>query len=289
MTNSKSDHAKPVKTLTARQEMIESIKTVVYALAIAFVIRTVLFQPYTIPSASEQPNLYEGDYIIVSKWSYGYSRHSILFSPPLFSGRIFFQPPKRGDIVVFKLPHDGKTDYIKRLIGLPGDRIQLRHGQLYINDKALAEHVERTIETSDRGDGFGGMRHETATVQTETNPEGRQYLTQVHGPEEQAGNTAVYVVPSRCYFMMGDNRNNSADSRFDPDLMPEDPKLGGCGWDSRVDEAFTQGGSGVGFVPEENLVGKARIIMLSWNEGAALFKPWTWLDLRWDRFFHGLK
>ena len=291
MTNSKSDRVKPAKTLTAKQEIVETVKTVIYALAIAFVIRTVLFQPYTIPSESEQPNLYEGDYIIVSKWSYGYSRHSILFSPPLFKGRIFFQPPKRGDVVVFKLPHDGKTDYIKRLIGMPGDKIQMRHGQLYINDKAAAEHVERVIDTHDRGDEYGNFRQETATVQTETNPEGRRYLTQVHspGPLEQAGDTGVYTVPAHCYFMMGDNRNNSLDSRFDPVLPPEDVDQGGCGWDSRVDTFLSQSQPGVGFVPEENLVGRARIIMLSWNEGASLFKPWTWLDLRWDRFFHGLK
>ena len=284
----KTARAKPAKTLTARQEVIETVKTVVYALLIALVIRTVLFQPYTIPSASEQPNLYQGDYIIVSKWSYGYSRHSILLSPPLFSGRLFFTPPTRGDIIVFKLPRDGTTDYIKRLVGMPGDRIQMRKGQLYINDKPVAERVDGGIVTHDRADAYGGARQETATLQTETNPEGRQYLTEVHGPNEPAATTGVYVVPQHCYFMMGDNRDNSADSRFDPGLAPEDTKLGGCGWDSRLD-APVNFETGVGFVPEENLVGKAQIIMLSWNEGASLFKPWTWLDLRWNRFLHGLK
>ena len=228
-SGAKTARAKPAKTMTARQEVIETVKTVVYALLIALVIRTVLFQPYTIPSASEEPNLYQGDYIIVSKWTYGYSRHSILFSPPLFSGRLFFTQPKRGDIIVFKLPRDGKTDYIKRLVGLPGDRVQVKKGVLYINDRPLAEHVDHTILTNDRG---GGVVEETAIIQTETNPEGRQYLTQVHGPDEPAANTAVYTVPDHCYFMMGDNRGNSLDSRFDPGLAPEDPKLGGCGWDS---------------------------------------------------------
>ena len=103
----------------ATEEVVEIVKTIFWALLIALVIRTVLFQPYTIPSASEEPNLYQGDYIVVSKWSYGYSRHSILFSPPLFKGRILFTPPKRGDVIVFKLPRDGNTDYIKRLVGLP--------------------------------------------------------------------------------------------------------------------------------------------------------------------------
>jgi len=266
----------------AVEETGEIIKTIFYALLIAFVIRTLLFQPYTIPSASEQPNLYQGDYIIVSKWSYGYSRHSILFSPPLFKDRVFFQPPTRGDTIVFKLPRDGHTDYIKRLIGLPGDRIQVRRGVLYVNDKPMREQAERVVTATDRG------RPEQVTLTRETNPEGRSYLTQVHGGDEPADNTGVYVVPPHCYFMMGDNRENSADSRFDPGLAPEDSRLGGCGWDSRLDGPLNYD-TGVGFVPEENLVGKAQIIILSWKENAALLKPWTWLDVRPDRFLRWIR
>jgi signal peptidase I len=270
------------KTSRAAKETFESVKTIIYALLIALVIRTLLFQPFTIPSASEEPNLYQGDYIIVTKWSYGYSRHSILGSPPLFKGRIFFTPPRRGDIIVFKLPRDGHTDYIKRLIGLPGDRIQVRQGQLYINGRATPEKAERSIATADRG------RPEQARIQRETNPEGRSYLIQVHGGDEPADNTGTYVVPPHCYFMMGDNRDNSADSRFDPGLSPEDPRLGGCGWDSRLDAQLNYN-IGVGFVPEDNLVGRARVVLLSWSEGASLFKPWTWVTcLRPSRFFHWL-
>lgn len=279
---SKSSAAKRDKSAGAVEEVGEIVKTIFWALLIAFVIRTLLFQPYTIPSASEEPNLYQGDYIIVSKWSYGYSRHSILFSPPLFSGRLLFSKPTRGDVVVFKLPRDGHTDYIKRLVGLPGDRMQVEKGVLYINGKALTQTPVKSIETNDHG------YPEQVMIRQETNPEGRSYLIQVHQGDTPADNTAVYVVPPHCYFMMGDNRENSADSRFDPGLSPEDPKLGGCGWNSEVD---TQIGDepGVGFVPEENLVGKAQIIMLSWKEDAALFKPWTWLDLRWNRFLHGIR
>jgi signal peptidase I len=276
----KADAAKAGKK--PADEAGEIVKTIFWALLIALVIRTVLFQPYTIPSASEEPNLYQGDYIIVSKWSYGYSRHSILFSPPLFKGRIFFNPPTRGDVIVFKLPRDGHTDYIKRLVGLPGDRVQVRQGVLNINGKALTQQPVKQIDTDDRG------RPEQATLMRETNPEGRTYLIQSHGGDEAADNTGVYVVPPHCYFMMGDNRENSADSRFDPGLPPEDAKLGGCGWDSRNDAALGYE-TGVGFVPEENLVGQARIVMLSWNEGASLFKPWTWLDLRWNRFLQWIK
>jgi signal peptidase I len=275
----------------AVRESWEIIKTVVYALLIALFIRTLFFQPYTIPSASEEPNLYRGDYIIVSKWSYGYSRHSILFSPPLFNGRIFFTPPKRGDVIVFKLPRDGNTDYIKRLVGLPGDRIQMRAGQLYINDKPLPERRVPVTDLDDHGP------DPTLSWVRETNPEGRQYLTQRLALNGTANNTGVYVVPPHCYFMMGDNRDNSADSRFDSGLAPDDPRLGGCGWDSRLDAAVG-GDVGVGFVPEENLVGKAQIIMLSWNTGvddadtskATLFKPWTWItELRPNRFLRVLK
>jgi len=282
---------------SAASETLEVIKTVVYALGIALVIRTLLFQPYTIPSGSEEPNLYRGDYIIVSKWSYGYSHHSILGSPPLFNGRLFFHAPTRGDIIVFKLPSDGHTDYIKRLIGLPGDRIQVRQGRVFINSKALPRRVEGVVKAVESRGPDADPVEIPATLIRETNPEGRQYLTQMLAEGGQADNTGVYVVPPHCYFMMGDNRDNSADSRFDSGLLPEDAKLGGCGWDSRLDAAVG-GGSGVGFVPEENLVGKAQIIMLSWNTGvdewhntgATIFKPWTWItDLRPSRFFKVLK
>jgi signal peptidase I len=272
------------------EEIVEIVKTVVYALAIALVIRTLLFQPYTIPSASEEPNLYRGDYIIVTKWSYGYSRHSLIFSPPIFKGRLFFTPPTRGDIIVFKLPRDGHTDYIKRLVGMPGDRIQMKNGTLWINDKPVGEKNLGTHIATDRG------APEQVLWTQETNPEGRSYIIQDHGRGYAADDTDVYVVPQHCYFMMGDNRDNSADSRFDPGVAPDDPKLGGCGWDVKHDAVLAD--KGVGFVPEENLVGKAQFIMLSWDTGADdtdhskayIFKPWTWFtDARTDRFFHWLK
>lgn len=231
-------------------------------------IRTLLFQPYTIPSATMEPTLHEGDYIVVSKNAYGYSRHSIIGSPPLFKGRVGFHAPARGDIVVFKLPRDGQTDYIKRLIGLPGDRIQLRHGRIYINGKAVPEHVEGVIKTRDRSDGLGNPSDETATVQTETTPEGRNYRIQVHGPDEPASNTAVYTVPARCYFLLGDNRDNSLDSRFGPGLDPKEPKLGGCGWDGRVDSNLPATQPGVGFVPEINLVGRLWLVVRGGPRGS---------------------
>jgi signal peptidase I len=244
-------------------EIVEIVKTVIYALAIALVLRVLLFQPFTIPSASMEPTLLEGDYIIVSKFAYGYSRHSIPFSPPLFQGRLFERSPERGDIVVFKLPRDGRTDYIKRLIGLPGDRIQVRGGQVYINGAALPREQlpPSTVETG--YDGYTFTREVERFL--ETLPNGRQFTTYDFGPDGEVDNTGVYVVPEGHYFFMGDNRDNSLDSRV-PSAV------------------------GVGFVPAENLVGRADIILLSWDRDASLFKPWTWVaDARPSRFFNLLK
>jgi signal peptidase I len=244
----------------AVKELIEIVKTVGYALLIALVLRVLLFQPFTIPSASMVPTLLEGDYIIVSKFSYGYSRHSIPFSPPLFSGRILGGKPQRGDIVVFKLPRDGHTDYIKRLIGLPGDRVQVKQGVVFINGKEIPRTpVERVVEESDYGFSRESERYR------ETMDNGRTYMTGDYGPDGEVDNTDVYIVPEGNYFFMGDNRDNSLDSRFPTAI-------------------------GVGMVPAENLVGKAQIILLSWNKNATLFKPWTWvLDARPSRFFKLLK
>jgi signal peptidase I len=248
------------KPQSALGELVEIGKTVVYALLIALVIRVLLFQPFTIPSASMEPTLLQGDYIIVSKFSYGYSRHSMPFSPPLFHGRVFDRTPHRGDVVVFKLPRDGHTDYIKRLIGLPGDRIQLRGGVVYLNGKPLPrQELQPSTEVSPFG-----FTHQVQRF-LETLPSGKSYVTNDFGPGGDVDDTPVYVVPPKHYFMMGDNRDNSQDSRYPEEI-------------------------GVGYVPEENLVGKAQIILLSWNDKASVFKPWTWvLDARPSRFFRILK
>ncbi|ACG78282.1 signal peptidase I [Phenylobacterium zucineum HLK1] len=239
----------------AANEFVEIVKTVVYALLIALVLRVVFFQPFTIPSASMEPNLYEGDYIIVSKWSYGYSKHSIPFSPPLFEGRIFGGSPERGDVVVFKLPSDNRTDYVKRVIGLPGDRVQMKDGLLYVNG-ALVERQPLPPARTD----MGGFVREVAQYRETVN--GASFATQDFGTDGDLDDTEQFVVPEGHYFMLGDNRDNSMDSRVPP------------------------GAGGVGFVPAENLVGKAQIVLLSWEPEASVFKPWTWvLDARPSRFF----
>jgi signal peptidase I len=245
----------------ALNEFVEIVKTVVYALAIALFLRILFFQPFTIPSASMEPNLYEGDYVIVSKFSYGYSRHSIPFSPPLFEGRVMGKVAQRGDIVVFKLPSDNRTDYIKRVVGVGGDRVQMRNGLLYVNDKL----IQRLPESPVKSIMPSGEVVDVARFQ-ERLESGKSYDTQDFGPDGAEDNTETFVVPEGYYFMMGDNRDNSSDSRVPP---------------------FE---SGVGMVPAENLVGKAQIVLLSWNPEASIFKPWTWvLDARPSRFFKVLK
>ena len=245
-------------------EWFEIIRTVIYALLIALILRVLLFQPFTIPSASMEPNLFEGDYVVITKYDYGYSRHSFPISLPesIFSGRLLAREPRRGDVVVFKLPRDtsGRTDYIKRLIGLPGDRIQVKQGVVYVNDEPIARKpMPPGVE--DMGD---GVIRPVRRYQ-ETMPNGMTYLTNSYGDDGEADNTQVYRVPEGEYFMMGDNRDNSLDSRFPTEV-------------------------GVGFVPAENLEGPARMVLLSWYPGASIFKPWTWvMNLRPSRFFHSLR
>jgi signal peptidase I len=244
----------------AVHEAIEMVRTVVYALLIALVLRTLLFQPFTIPSGSMEPTLLEGDYVIVAKTSYGYSGFSIPLNPPLIQGRVLPRAPHRGDIVVFKLPRDHHFDYVKRLVGLPGDRLQVIGGVLLLNGVAVPRKPLEPVLV-DSGYGF------TRSVQRyeETLPGGPSYVTYDYGPDGRLDNTGVFVVPAGHYFMMGDNRDNSLDSRV--------PASDG----------------GVGFVPFENLEGKAQLIMLSWSAGASILKPWTWfMDIRLGRFFNRL-
>ena len=237
----------------------ETIKVVIQALLIAVVVRTALFQPFNIPSGSLIPTLLVGDYLFTSNYSYGYSRYSIPFGPPLFSGRLWGSEPKRGDISVFKLPKDNSTDYIKRVIGLPGDKIQVVEGILQINGKAVQRERIADYETSDA---FG--RTIAVPQYQETLPNGVSHrIIERDGDRGYWDNTYVYTVPAGHFFMMGDNRDNSTDSR---------------------DE------SSVGFVPFENLVGRAEIIFFSIDENASAWKIWEWpWTVRWNRLLRPIK
>lgn len=235
---------------------VEAIKTVVYALLIAVVIRTFLYQPFNIPSSSMEDTLLIGDYLFVSKFSYGYSKHSFPWSPNLFSGRAWSGQAERGDVVVFRLPARPWEDYIKRVIGVPGDRIQMIEGVLHINGAPVKmERVDDFIETTPEG----GERRVARYLETLPNGVSHHILDRI--PDYPYDTTQEFVVPEGHYFMMGDNRDNSNDSR-----VPE---------------------SGVSFVPEENLVGRAEIIFFSTDGSAQIWEFWKWpWAIRYSRFFH---
>ncbi len=246
------------RTLSKENErkswFLETLKTVVYAVLIALGIRTIAFEPFNIPSESMLPTLLVGDYLFVSKYSYGYSRHSIPLSPPLFEGRVLSRPPERGDVAVFKLPRDNKTDYIKRIVGLPGDRLQMLGGVLYINDEAVKrERVADFLYRDRMGNPYRIPRYR------ETLPNGVSYDTLDLIKNGEHDNTKVYAVPPGHYFAMGDNRDNSLDSRVK---------------------------TGVGMVPAENLVGRAEILFFSTDGRARLWEFWKWpMATRFSRVF----
>jgi signal peptidase I len=239
--------------------MRETVRTVVYAVLIALVVRTFLYEPFNIPSGSMKPTLLIGDYLFVSKLSYGYSRHSFPFSLAPISGRIFGSEPERGDVAVFKLPSDDSTDYIKRIIGLPGEEIQVKDGVLHINGEAVErERIEDFIERSPDG---RELRRLAQFV--ETLPGGRQHRILEVSDQAPLDNTKVYRVPEGHYFAMGDNRDNSQDSR----VLGE-----------------------VGFVPAENLVGRAEILFFSSNGSAHIWEIWKWpLAIRFDRLLEVIR
>ena len=241
-----------------KNKIIENIKTLFYALIIALIIRSLLFQPFYIPSSSMEPNLLVGDRLFVSKYTYGYSRHSLPFSPKLFNERIFEKKPKRGDIIVFKTPADNRTDYIKRLIGVPGDTIQIQEQNLYLNGQMI-----KRSKINYNSEIYCGSEKLDAVFFEESLPNGVNYIA-AYKNEGTILNTDKFVVPENHYFFMGDNRDCSKDSRYL---------------------------SSVGYVNFVNLVGKAEVIFFSNNSRKGSFlKFWKWNEtLRISRFFSKIK
>ena len=274
------DPAVPEATANAKpqkSETVDFLQFLVKLLIFVVILRSFIFAPFSIPSESMLPRLLVGDYIVVTKWNYGYSKHSLPFSVPLIPQRIFSTLPERGDVAVFKAPPGNKTDYIKRVIGLPGDFIQMRNGILYLNGVAIPKkrianfnvpvspntvcsQFEFQEQTSD-----GALRCSYPRY-LETLPSGKSYEVLDTGPLGQKDNSEIYTVPAGHLFMMGDNRDNSADSRF--------PAVEGVG---------------IGLVPVENLVGKARFIAFSTDGSASWVLPWTWFTAaRANRIGEGL-
>ena len=248
--------------------IVELIKTVVYALLIAGVFRTLFFQPFWIPSGSMKDTLLIGDFVFVNKMAYGYSKYSCPFALCPFSGRILFSEPERGDVVVFSHPVHGQ-DFIKRLIGLPGDTVQMKNGVLYLNGQEVKQEPAGVFEEPYEAQGpmgyaprcandpvgFNGVCQKERSI--ETLPEGRQHAILNIVNNGPGDNTDMFTVPEGHYFFMGDNRDNSQDSRF------------------------IQANGGVGMVPADRLIGRADRIMFSFR-GTSMFQFWTW---RSDRYF----
>jgi signal peptidase I len=237
-----------------KKNFIENLKTLFYALIIALIIRSIIIQPFYIPSSSMEPNLLVGDRLFVTKYSYGFSKHSFPFSPPIFKGRIFSSEPKRGDIIVFKTPADNRTDYIKRLVGLPGDKIQFIDTNLYINN---SEVLKSRISKNDII--FCGKKIIEVFTFEEILPNKKIHST-VYSKNYTFNNSDLFIVPDNHFFFLGDNRDCSKDSRFL---------------------------SSVGYVHKDNLVGKAQFIFFSSDKTiGSIFSFWKWnKSIRFDRFF----
>lgn len=233
------------------REVREFAKALVIGLVLANAIHTLLFQPFTIPSSSMEPGLVVGDYVVASKYPYGWSRASLPFNAPLFAQRLFARSPQRGDVVLFRLPRDPRQTWVKRLIGVPGDTVRVRDGTVFVNGRVLRQTPLGMT------DGHDAPWRRVAVVR-ESLANGRDYLTYDGGPGNPGDDTGEMVVPDDHYLMMGDNRDNSLDSRWPGDV-------------------------GVGLLPAENIVGRAEIVVASWRPGSGLSRPWTWLNLRSGR------
>ena len=237
------------------ESKFEFIKTIIIAGALALGFRSLLFEPFNIPSGSMIPTLLVGDYLFVSKYSYGYSRYSFPLSLAPFEGRIFEMQPERGDVAVFRQPQNESIAFIKRIVGLPGDRIQVVNGVLRINDVAVTRDRKGFATASD---GYNVIRF---AVYQETLPNDKSYMTQERSNDDLLDNTNVFLVPEGHYFMMGDNRDNSRDSRT----------------------------TSVGMVPAENLIGRAELIFFSHNSSASLWEFWKWpFAIRYGRLGHSI-
>ncbi|NCO20533.1 MAG: signal peptidase I [Rhodobacterales bacterium] len=253
-----------------KEGIMETVKTVVYALLIAGVFRTLFFQPFWIPSGSMKDTLLVGDFLFVNKMAYGYSRYSCPFAICPVSGRIFGKEPERGDVVVFRHPVTG-SDFIKRLIGTPGDTVQVTGGVLFINGREAVQTPAGTFEEvfeqqgpvgnlpqcENAGVGLGGICEKSRFM--EQLPDGPSHHI-LNIRQSRLDDTPVYTVPAGHYFFMGDNRDNSTDSRVSQNAM------------------------GVGFVPYENLIGRADRVIFS-SAGKSMLFFWTW---RSDRFFEAI-
>jgi len=251
-------HENPLtRALKSANQFVGGFSTLIYAILIAISIRAFAYEPFNIPSGSMLPTLLIGDYLFVSKFTYGYSRYSFTFGYPAFPGRFLSSPVERGDVAVFKKPGDEGTDYIKRILGVPGDRIQMIDGVFHLNGEPVKkERVDDFTHVDLDGN------HIRVPQYRETLPDGTTYMTLDAISNGAADNTRVFLVPQGHYFAMGDNRDNSLDSRLS--------------W-------------GIGFVPEQNLVGRAEVLFFSVGGNTRFWEIWKWpSSIRYGRVFESI-
>ena len=257
MTQTPEDVTPATQPTSTRDDLIDTVRTVAVGLTAAVLIQTLAFQPFTIPTASMEPGLLIGDYLVVSKAAYGFSRASLPSNPPLPDGRLFGRLPERGDVVVFRRPSDPQDVWIKRVIGLPGDRVEVVGGQIIVNGASLPQRM--------LGPGLDLDQPGRPVQQVEERQaDGRAYITFDGGAGLAGDDRAPQTVPEGQLFVMGDNRDNSLDSRWSPDV-------------------------GVGLLPVINVIGKAEIVVASWQPGAAIWKPWTWFKIRSGRLMQKIR
>lgn len=259
-TTVKTETKKPkkIEKAPAENSLFEMIKTIVIAMFVAVTIRTVAYEPFSIPSGSMIPTLQVGDYLFVSKYSYGYSQYSLPFKMVTFPGRLFYTEPERGDVAVFKKPTSPNIDYIKRIIGLPGDTVRMVEGRLYVNKQQVEREL---VDSYPLAEPFGGEKN--YNQYQETLPNGVRHLIVEQSDNAVLDNTMEFKVPAGHFFVMGDNRDGSQDSR----VMKQ-----------------------VGYVPVENLVGRAEMIFFSVEGGTKAWQIWKWpWTIRFNRLFQKIK
>lgn len=284
LENQKEDGAVAHQEEGKGEDLVDFFRQLIILFIAVFMVRSFIFEPFQIPSGSMIPTLLVGDYVGVTKFSYGYSKYALPLGLPLWSGRFFAQTPQRGDVAVFRYTQDTSIDYIKRIVGLPGDHIRMIGGKLFINGHELERISQGHYEIRDEGGRLlSGERYREAV------PRGVQNAAQgfvTHDilklrNDDDANNTPDYIVPQGCFFAMGDDRDDSADSRFQGGR-----DTGKCAAPPGND-FIKSGMKDLGFIPFENLVGRAQIILLSIDWQHPHWEFWYWpVEIRWNRFMH---